>query len=114
MIRPDLPTLEDLVARACAAGAAKLLLLSDQPPTCRVQGQLQPPMEPWPLSFHDTQHYAAQVLDPLAEKALDENGSVELDLDLAGVPCRVVVFYGLGCHNIVLHLPGGAPPQAGE
>ncbi|MBX7244084.1 MAG: hypothetical protein K1X53_01220 [Candidatus Sumerlaeaceae bacterium] len=100
--------LDEFVRTAAQAGAGTLLLVAGQRPVMRVGGQLQPPLAEDLLTFHETQAMVETLLNGPQRLVLETDGSVEVPFAVAGVEGRLTVFYGMGSHNLVFHLKGGA------
>jgi len=110
----DYPSLEEMIALAHERGANTLLFLVGNPPVIRVGRELQPPLHPRPLTFHDTQALIERLLTPREINFMNEHGNVETRFQVAGVEGTLTVFFGQGAHNLVFHLKSGAPPDARE
>lgn len=82
----------------------------------RIGRELQPPLENKPLTFHETQALAEQLLTPAEIQLMNEKGNVETTFCVSGVSGRLTVFYGLGAHNLVFYLDSAeeSSPGAGQ
>ena len=96
--------LEDLLRRAAGIGAGSVLLSVGHPPAARIGRQLQPPFDAALLTFQETEHIAESLLTDTERHQLLKEGSIEVPFEIAGISGTVIVFYGLGSHNMVFHL----------
>lgn len=96
--------LVDLVSRAKTRSASSLLLLSNQPPVWRVDGQLDAPASEDRLHFSQLEKLIEELLTQSERDCMELNGAVEVERVLGEVPVRLHVFYATGSHNVVVYL----------
>lgn len=90
---------------AQSSGASKLQIFAGQPPRMRVAGQLSEPLQPESFHFNDTQSMVELLLTPDELQTLDKDGSVDITPPFDWHPASsVTVFFGNGCHNLIVHL----------
>lgn len=97
-------SLEEIVRRAGALGATRVLLLAGQKPVVRIGSELQPPMDNAVLTFQDTRAVAEQLLGPGQDAGLEHADSFDVPFEIAGIRGRATIFYAQGSHSVVLHL----------
>ncbi len=109
--------LEEFLRLAAERGASTVLYLVGRPPVMRIGRELQPPLENKPLTFHETQALAVQLLTPAELQLMNEQGNVETSFCVGGISGRLTAFFGLGSHNLVFYLDScgeeGVRPEEG-
>lgn len=96
--------LEAMLQHAMACGAQSLLLTAGNPPALRIGGVVQAMPGHERLRFQDTEAVARRLLTDDQATALELEGSVEVPFRIGSVQGHAAVFYGMGCHNVVMHL----------
>lgn len=86
-------------------GATRLQVLAGQPPRMRLGEELSGPIQDEAFHFRDTQQIVEELLEANEAAELDRDGSVEVAAPPEwGITGTVTVFFGNGCHNLVVHL----------
>ncbi len=103
--------MEELLTKASALRAGRLLLMPNQQPVCRVGGALQPPLCDDALTPEETREMAESLMNDAMIAALETNDSVEGPFYIGAVSGQVTIFLGLGNYHMVFHLDPPMPER---